>query len=80
MQTTFNFGIYGTSLDKTYQAIYADEIHFGRKCKKLGINKLGYDCKQLEIQEIEESEPWASEDKAHYYTTGEVKYFKKPWN
>ena len=53
---------------------------FSRKCKKLGINKLGYDCKQLEIQEIEESEPWASEDKAHYYTTGEVKYFKKPWN
>jgi len=79
MQTTFNFGIYGTSLDKTYQAIYADEIHFGKKCKKLGINKLGYDCKQLEAQEIEESEPWASEDKAHYYTTGETKYFKNPW-
>jgi len=80
MKTTFNFGIYGTSLDKTYQAIYADEIHFGKKCKKLGINKLGYDCKQLEAQEIEESEPWASEDRAHYYTTGEIKYFKNPWN
>jgi len=80
MKTTFNFGIYGTSLDKSYQALYADEIHFGRKCKKLGIDKLGYDCEQLQAQEIAESKPWMSEDRATYHTTGEITYFIDPWN
>ena len=79
MKVSFNFGIYGTSLDKSYQALYADEIHFGRKCIRLDIDNLGYDCKKLKAQEIEESEPWASEDRATYHTTGVVTYFKNPW-
>ncbi len=78
MKVSFNFGIYGSAKDKAYQAIYADEIHFGRKCSKIGINNLGYDCGQLEAQEIEESEPWASEDRATFYKTGVVTYFKNP--
>ena len=77
MKTTFNFGIYGTAKDKSYQALYADEIHFGKKCKKLGINKLGYDCKQLEAQEIEESQPYMIEDRATYHLTANVTYIKK---
>tara|TARA_B100000989_G_scaffold236037_1_gene182890 strand:+ start:196 stop:1251 length:1056 start_codon:yes stop_codon:yes gene_type:complete len=78
MKATFNFGIYGTYKDRSYQALYADEIHFGKKCNKLLLENLGYDCKQLEAQEIEESQPYWIEDRANYYTTGEVKYIKKP--
>ena len=78
MNANFNFGLYGNAKHKSYQAIYADEIHFGRKCSKLGINNLGYDCDQLEAQEIAESQPFMIEDRKHYHLTGEHKYLKEP--
>ena len=78
MNANFNFGLYGNAKNKTYQAIYADEIHFGKKCAKLGINNLGYDCGQLEAQEIAESVPFMIEDRKHYHLTGEKKYLKLP--
>ena len=78
MNANFNFGLYGNAKNKTYQAIYADEIHFGKKCAKLGINNLGYDCGQLEAQEIAESVPFMIEDRKHYHLTGEKKYLKEP--
>ena len=79
MKVSFNFGIYGSAKDRAYQALYADEIHFGRKCSKLGINNLGYDCGQLEAQEIAESEAFMIEDRATYHLTGKTTYIKKPW-
>tara|TARA_Y100000816_G_scaffold119462_1_gene83846 strand:- start:231 stop:1310 length:1080 start_codon:yes stop_codon:yes gene_type:complete len=77
MKATFNFGIYGSTKDKSYQAIYADEVHFGRTCDKLLLDMLGYDCEQIQAQEINESEPFIIEDRAVYHTTGKVKYIKE---
>ena len=54
----FNFGIYGSRLDYTYQSIYVDEIHFGRQCKGLALENIGYLCKELESQKIKESVPF----------------------
>ena len=79
MIANFNFGLYGSAKNNSYQAMYADEIHFGRKCSKLGINNLGYDCDQLEAQEIAESVPYVIEDRVHFHLTGgEKKYLKLP--
>ena len=63
----FKFGIYGSNLDRTYQSIYADEIHFGRTCEKLNIYNLGYNCTELESQSIKESIPIKTEDTKHFY-------------
>ena len=38
---------------------------------------LGYDCEQIQAQEINESEPFIIEDRAVYHTTGKVKYIKE---
>ena len=67
------FGIYGSYKDNSYQSLYIDEVHFGRKCNKLLLDKLGYSCSDLESQQIAESKAIMTEDKVHYYTTGEVK-------
>ena len=53
-KANFKFGIYGHGADKSYQSLYVDEVHFGRKCKKLLIENLGYDCAKLEEQKIAE--------------------------
>ena len=71
-KANFKFGIYGHGADKSYQSLYVDEVHFGRKCKKLLLENLGYDCAKLEEQKIAESVPYMSEDRATYYTTGEI--------
>ena len=67
MKATFNFGIYGTSLDKSYQALYVDEVHFARRCNKLLLENIGYECEQIESQEISESVPYMVDDKAAYH-------------
>ena len=78
MKATFNFGIYGKH-DWAYQALYVDEVHFGRKCNKLLLDNLGYDCKLMEAQQIAESEAFMIEDRATYHQTGVVTYIKNPW-
>ena len=77
MKATFNFGIYGSTKDNSYQAIYADEVYFGRTCNKLLLDKLGYDCEQIQAQIINESKPFVIEDRAAYHSTGKVKYIKE---
>ena len=67
MKATFNFGIYGTSLDKSYQALYVDEVHFARRCNKLLLENIGYECGQIESQEIAESIPYMVDDRAAYH-------------
>ena len=67
IKATFNFGIYGTSLDKSYQALYVDEVHFARKCNKLLLENIGYECGQIESQEIVESIPYMVDDRAAYH-------------
>ena len=78
MKATMNFGIYGAH-DWAYQALYVDEVHFGRKCNKLLLDNLGYDCKLMEAQQIAESEAIMIEDRATYHQTGVTTYIKKPW-
>lgn len=78
MKATMNFGIYGAH-DWAYQALYVDEVHFGRKCNKLLLDNLGYDCKLMEAQQIAESEAIMIEDRATYHQTGVITYIKRPW-
>ena len=52
----FKFGIYrgntyGTPKESTH-IVYYDEIHLAKKCEKLGLEDLGYSCKDLESQTI----------------------------
>ena len=63
----FNFGIYGSNFDQSYQSIYVDEIHFGRTCQFLKIYKLGYNCNEIESQSIKESIPVKTEDRKQFY-------------
>ena len=52
----FKFGIYrgntyNTPKESTH-IVYYDEIHLAKKCEKLGLEDLGYSCKDLESQTI----------------------------
>ena len=64
-KVTFVFGLYGHGADNSYQSIYADEIHFGKKCKKLLLDNIGYSCSDLKKQKIRESVPFYVEDREH---------------
>jgi len=50
----FKFGIYrGNTYDTPKESthiVYYDEIHLAKKCEKLGLEDLGYSCKDLESQ------------------------------
>ena len=52
----FKFGIYrGNTYDTPKESthiVYYDEIHLAKKCEKLGLEDLGYSCKDLESQTI----------------------------
>ncbi len=52
----FKFGIYrGNTYDTPKESthiVYYDEIYLSKKCEKLGLEDLGYSCKDLESQTI----------------------------
>ena len=52
----FKFGIYrGNTYDTPKESthiVYYDEIHLAKKCEKLGLEDLGYSCKDLQSQTI----------------------------
>jgi len=55
--STMQFGIYRMANDGVHphtQINYYDEIRYAKKkCSKLKLEELGYDCKKLESQKIE---------------------------
>ena len=63
----FKLVIYSSKLDGSYQAIYADEIHFGTECEDLLIENIGYYCCNLKKQTINESFPILLEYRVAYY-------------
>ena len=62
----FNFGIYGSQRDQTYQSLYADEIHFGRTCQALLLENIGYRCNELSSQDIGKSNPFYIDFRDYY--------------
>tara|TARA_Y100000768_G_C23921437_1_gene655138 strand:- start:234 stop:1289 length:1056 start_codon:yes stop_codon:yes gene_type:complete len=62
----FNFGIYGSQKDRTYQSLYADEIHFGRTCQALLLENIGYQCDALSSQDIGKSNPFYIDFRDYY--------------
>ncbi len=47
---TFHFGIYGTKKDNAFHSAYFDEINKSKTCKKLKLERLGYNCNDLTSQ------------------------------
>ena len=52
-----HFGVYRSYLSRRpglepIQIVYYDEIRYARSCKKLKLENLGYDCKNIENQSL----------------------------
>lgn len=54
----FQFGIYGNKKEGKYHSAYFDEIGKASTCKKLNIERLGYDCDNLISQDKQISPGW----------------------
>tara|TARA_B100000902_G_scaffold187506_1_gene179546 strand:+ start:733 stop:1761 length:1029 start_codon:yes stop_codon:yes gene_type:complete len=47
---TFHFGIYGSKKDNAFHSAYFDEVHKSNSCENLKLERLGYNCKNLNNQ------------------------------